>query len=83
MPRKRNLGRAEDGDYDPYESCEDEGPGKQRASSENHVIRSSRGRLVKVSCKNAACHAQHSICSCMTYRVVILERVAIVARAPL
>ena len=47
MPRKAADPRA-DGDYDPYDSFEEERRVRQRTASEGPVVRSSRGRPVKV-----------------------------------
>lgn len=47
MTRKRGAEAKEDGDYDPYDSAEDDGQVKR--STSNQVVRSSRGRLVKVA----------------------------------
>lgn len=48
MPRK-GADPDVDGDYDPYDSFEEERRVRQRTAPEGPVVRSSRGRPVKVS----------------------------------
>ena len=72
MPRKAADPEA-DCDYDPYDSFEDERRVRQRTTPEGHVVRSSRGRPVKV----IGPHALRSLCSANFTRACVSNKRAL------
>jgi len=49
MPKKKGSDAEEDEDYDPYDSFDDDRRVRQRTASGQELMKSSRGRMVRVN----------------------------------